>query len=241
MCIRVLFWESVTMVRNLLKYFTRTEWVLWLGSIILIIFAFFFSPDKSILSVVSSLVGVTALIFSAKGNPFGQVLMIIFCIMYGVISYLFCYYGEVLTYVFMTGPMAVYALISWLRNPYEGNRAEVKVNKIRQKEVIFMLVLSVVVTVLFYFILNAFGTANLVISTLSVTTSFLAVYLTARRSPYYALAYAANDIVLIVLWIFASIANPEYISTVVCFVVFLANDIYGFISWRRMEKRQQPK
>lgn len=29
--------------------------------------------------------------------------------------------------------------------------------------------------------------------------SFLAVYLTFRRSPYFALAYAANDIALIVL------------------------------------------
>jgi nicotinamide riboside transporter PnuC len=71
-----------------------------------------------------------------------------------------------------------------------------------------------------------------------VTTSFIAVYLTARRSPFYAIAYAANDIVLIILWLLASISNPEYVTTVACFIVFLINDIYGFISWRRMEKRQ---
>ena len=72
-----------------------------------------------------------------------------------------------------------------------------------------------------------------------VTTSFLAVYLTFRRSPYFALAYAANDIVLIILWILASLYDIRYVSVVVCFIAFFANDIYGFVSWRKMKTRQQ--
>ena len=76
-------------------------------------------------------------------------------------------------------------------------------------------------------------------STLSVTTSFLAVYLTFRRNPYFALAYAANDVVLIVLWILASIDDIRYVSVVVCFAAFLVNDIYGFLNWRKMERRQR--
>ena len=97
---------------------------------------------------------------------------------------------------------------------------------------------TLLVTILFYFILKYFHTANIIPSTLSVTTSFLAVYLTFRRSPYFALAYASNDIVLILLWIMASIYDVKYISVVVCFVAFLLNDIYGFFNWRKMEKRQ---
>jgi len=94
------------------------------------------------------------------------------------------------------------------------------------------------VTVLFYFILKHFHTANILPSTLSVATSFLAVYLTFRRSPYFALAYAANDIVLIVLWILASVTDTRYVSVVVCFAAFLVNDIYGYISWQKMKTRQ---
>ena len=101
-----------------------------------------------------------------------------------------------------------------------------------------MWLLTIIVTVVFYFILKYFNTANIIPSTLSVTTSFVAVYLTFRRSPYFALAYATNDIVLIVLWILASIYDTRYISVVVCFVAFLFNDVYGFISWQKMKKRQ---
>jgi nicotinamide riboside transporter PnuC len=86
--------------------------------------------------------------------------------------------------------------------------------------------------------LNYFNTANLLPSTLSVATSFIAMYLTFRRSPYFALAYASNDVVLIVLWTLASFKNLQYVSVVVCLTVFLVNDLYGFISWQKMKKRQ---
>ena len=189
-------------------------------------------------TLAASLIGATSLIFCAKGNPIGQLLMIVFSILYGIISFTFAYYGEMITYLGMTAPMAVFALISWLKNPYNGNKSEVKVNTISGLEIIFMLVLAAVVTGVFYFILKFFNTANLLPSTLSVTTSFIAVYLTFRRSPYFPLAYAANDLVLIVLWILASLSDSSYISVVICFVMFLANDIYGFISWIKMRKRQ---
>ena len=164
--------------------------------------------------------------------------MIVFSVLYGVISYSFAYYGEMITYLGMTLPMSVVALVAWLWHPYEGKKAEVQVNRIGKKDMIWAVLLTLVVTAVFYFILDAFGTANLIPSTISVTTSFLAVFLTFRRSPYYALAYAANDIVLIVLWVLASMEDIHYVSVVVCFVVFLVNDLYGFISWRRMARRQ---
>lgn len=219
-------------------YFTKLEMGLWAGSVLAILTAFFLFDRVNYMTLAASLIGVTSLIFNAKGNPFGQLLMVIFSAQYGIISYSCHYYGEMITYVGMTGPMALFALISWLRHPYKGNRAEVAVNRIHRREVYLMLLLTVVVTVLFYFILDYFHTANLIPSTLSVTTSFIAVYLTFRRSPYFALAYAANDLVLIVLWTLAAIKNITYISVLICFVVFLVNDLYGFISWRKMEKRQ---
>lgn len=184
------------------------------------------------MTLVASLVGVTSLIFLAKGMLIGQVLVIIFSTFYGIVSYLNAYYGEVLTYVGMTGPMAVVALISWARHPYKDS-GEVEVARVGWREVVGLLLLSVVVTVVFYYLLRALGTANLWVSTVSVTTSFVAVGLTALRSPYYAVGYALNDVVLIVLWLLANNIPMSF-----CFVMFLANDIYGFINWQRMKKRQ---
>ena len=221
------------------NYFSKTELTLWLSSVILIIIAFMIFDREKYLTLIASLIGVTSLIFNAKGNPFGQILMVIFSILYGIISFTFEYYGEMVTYLGMTLPMSIFALISWLRNPYNGNKAEVRVNDIRKTEAVFMWIITAFVTVIFYFILEYFNTANIIPSTLSVTTSFVAVSLTFRRNPYFALAYAANDIVLIILWMLASISDIRYVSVVVCFIAFLVNDIYGYLSWRRMKLKQR--
>lgn len=214
------------------------EKLLWSGSVTLILAAFFVFDRVNYLNLAASLVGVTSLIFAAKANPVGQALMIIFSLLYGIISFGFSYYGEMITYLGMTAPMSVFALISWLRNPYGGSRAEVRVNRIHRREAAVMFAVSAAVTAGFYFILKAFGTANLLPSTLSVTTSFLAVYLTARRCAFFALAYAANDLVLILLWTLAALGDPSYISVTVCFVTFFVNDIYGFVNWTKIYRRQ---
>lgn len=225
-------------IKRWIGYFSKTEWILWLVSTAAVVFSFLLFDRTSYLTLTASLIGVTSLIFCAKGNPFGQLLMIVFGLLYGVISYEMAYYGEMITYLGMTVPMAIFALVSWLRNPYQKGKAEVRVNHLRGREYVFMTVLTLAVTVVFYFILKALGTANLLPSTVSVTTSFAAVYLTFRRCELFALLYAANDIVLLVLWVLASFTDKSYISVVTCFLVFLVNDLYGYISWSNMKKRQ---
>lgn len=220
-------------------YFEKAEIVLWCTSVLLIIGSFFVFDRSNYLMPVASVIGVTSLIFNAKGNPFGQLLMVIFSLLYGIISFTFSYYGEMATYLGMTAPMAVFSLISWLKNPYNGSKSEVRVNQLKLKEIIFMIILTIIITFVFYFVLTYFDTANIIPSTISVTTSFLAVYLTFRRSAYYAVAYAANDVVLIVLWTMATLSDISYLSVIICFAVFLANDIYGFINWSKMQKRQE--
>ena len=225
-------------MKKLTTYFSRGELTLWGGSAGLILVSFFLFDRVNFMTLAASLIGTTSLIFNAKGNPIGQALMILFSLLYGVISYTFSYFGEMITYLGMTGPMALFALIAWLRNPYNGNRSEVAVNRLGYRELVLLHLLSAAVTWGFYFILDYFDTANMIPSTLSVTTSFVAVYLTFRRSPYFALAYAANDLVLIVLWVLAAKEDIRYLSVIICFVTFLVNDLYGFVSWKRMEKRQ---
>lgn len=227
------------MIKKIISYFNKTEIILWSMSVVLITASFIVFDRENYLTLAASLIGATSIIINAKGNPLGMLLMVIFSVLYGIISYSFAYYGEMITYVGMTGPMSFFSLISWLKNPYKGKKSEVAVNHLKLKEIGFMTVLTVIVTVVFYFILKHFNTANLIPSTISVTTSFAAVYLTFRRSAYYSIAYAANDIVLIVLWILAAMHDISYVSVIICFAVFFVNDLYGFISWHRMSKKQQ--
>jgi len=219
------------------RLLNKFELSLWIVSVITVTLSFLLVPDKDILSLLASLIGVTGLIFVAKGLVVGQILVVIFSVFYGIISYFFAYYGEMITYLFMSAPMAIAATIQWYRHPYK-NSEEVEIKEVTKKQIIAMILLSIAVTIVFYFVLKALGTAKLILSTISIATSFAASYLTYMRSPYYALGYALNDIVLIALWIYASISDIAYTPMIFCFVTFLANDLYGYVNWKRMLKYQ---
>lgn len=225
--------------KRLLKFLSPFEWALWIFSLLVITVSFFLGADRYPLTLVASLVGVSALIFIAKGNVIGQFLIIAFSILYGIISWNFRYFGEMITYVFMSLPSAIVACISWLRHPSKAGKSEVEISPMTSKKWILLTLAATAVTTVFYFLLKYFNTANLPLSTVSVTTSFFAAMLLILRSPYYAIGYALNDVVLIGLWVLASIKSISYLPMVFCFLTFLVNDSYGFINWKRMQKRQQ--
>ena len=225
--------------RRLLKFLSPFEWALWICSMLVITVSFFLGADRYPLTLIASLFGVSALIFIAKGNVIGQFLIIGFSILYGIISWNFRYYGEMITYVFMSLPSAIVACISWLRHPSKAGKSEVEISPMTAKKWTFLFLAAAAVTAAFYFILKYFDTANLPLSTLSVTTSFFAAMLLILRSPYYAIGYAFNDGVLIGLWVLASMKSISYLPMVFCFLTFLVNDSYGFINWKRMQKRQK--
>ena len=214
------------------------ERCLWGAFVCTIALASVISRSFEPLTVAASLIGVTAFLFNAKGNVGGQVLAVVFSLLYGIVSLHCRYDDEMIPYLGMSIPIARVSVYTWCKHPCAPGCRQVAAAELQKRQVGWMVLLTALVTAAFYFILAYFHTANLFMSTVSVATSFVASYLTALRSPYYALGYAANDIVLILLWTSACMQNPQYVSMVVCFALFLCNDLYGFYSWQR--RRVQP-
>lgn len=225
-------------MNNPIKMLSKREWIIWMGSLIIVFASNIITTDFDLLTLVAALIGVTSLIFAAKGNVWAQVLMVIFSILYGIISFRFHYWGEMITYLGMTMPMSVWSTITWLKNPSEENGSEVQIQTLNKKHIIGLTISGIFVTGVFYYILKLLNTPNIIFSTISIITSFLATSLTMLRSSYYAIGYAANDIVLIILWVLASLESPAYIPVVVNFSIFFINDMYGFVSWKKREIQQ---
>ncbi len=225
-------------LKNPFKNMKKREWVLWSVSLSVVLLSNIAAGEFDPVTLSATVLGVTALIFVARGDVWGQILSVIFSILYAVNSYRFRYYGEMITYLTMSMPIAAFSVISWLRHPFKKGKNEVKIHKLTKLQIVLLSIGTAAVTVLFYFILKALNTPNLFFSTISITTSFLASSLMLLRNSYYAVAYAGNDIVLIVLWVLASIEDITYLPMIACFLMFLFNDMYGFISWKKREKTQ---
>ena len=112
-------------LRNPFSELTKGEWLLYGGSMGVILLSFLLGSVMDPLVLVASLLGATALIFVAKGDPFGQIVTVVFALFYGWISFRFRYYGEMITYLCMTSPIAIASAVAWYKNPYEQGKAEV--------------------------------------------------------------------------------------------------------------------
>lgn len=216
----------------------KNEIILWVLSVLLLSVSFIITKSNP-LYLAASITGISALLYLAKGEPLGQILTIVFSILYAIVSYQFSYYGEMMTYLLMTLPSAFIATIIWVKHPHEQKKTVVRVSKLTLKKFILLILLTPIVTFLFYVLLKHLETPNLLISTLSISTSFVASILTFFRSRYYALFYALNDLVLITLWSLATLINIIFFPMIICFVIFFIFDLYGFINWKKLSIKQK--
>ena len=70
------------MILESFKSLTKFERNLWITSLITVTCSYLLLPEKDYVNLIASLIGVTSLIFIAKGHVLGQVFGLCFCILY---------------------------------------------------------------------------------------------------------------------------------------------------------------
>jgi len=189
------------------------------------------------ISAVAGIFGLSCVLFAAKGKIICVFLTWGMIVFYSILSFQNKYYGEVFINLCMMFPMTIIQLVAWIKNL--GKDYVVKVNSITKKEIIIVSIVALIAFVIFYFVLKVLNTSQLIFSTISIVTSVLATYFQSRRSKYGFLSFLFNDSVLCVLWAMATLQDIKNISMLIAVALYVVCDIYGFISWGIMQKRQQ--
>ena len=215
------------------------EWILWILTVGPVLAVFLLIPNPDWLTLFSSVIGITSILFIAKGWVLGEFLTAVFTGFYGAVSAVNGFYGEVLSAFGIALPLSVLSIIAWIRHPF-SNSGEVEVGeRISKKQIVLILTLTPLIAVSFLYILRAFGTVNAEIGAVSVSLNSAAAFMKIARNPYFPLVYGVNDLVLITLWVLASLSDSANLPMVACFLGFLVSDLYAWISWRKMKARQR--
>lgn len=224
------------------KLFKNWKWyeLIYLAiSVLVIIVSFVAVKSRDWFVLANALFGVIQTLLVAKGLVYAPFVCLLDLVFYLIISFEQKYYGEVAISLLLTLPLIISSIVTWIKNRSNTNRSIVKVASISKKEILILALATVVGTMGAYFVLKAFNTNQLLVSTLSVVTSIVASYLLLRRSRFYAIVYMLNDIVLIVLWSLSVVSvGLVYLPTVLCFCFYFINDAYGLLCWSRTGKIQ---
>ncbi len=195
-------------------------------------------------TIIDSLYTITYLttaLLMSKGKVESYFIGFVSVFFYGIVSYNQGYYGELLITIFLTFPIMIIGIISWLRHQ-DKEEDVVIISSLSKKEIILAFSSQLVLYWIYFFILKLFNTDLLIISSLSVVTSVLASYFEARRSELSLFCYIANDIVIITLWLIPIISGQtELISVIVGPILLLINDIYGSYNWKKLKEKQKNK
>lgn len=225
------------MIKEYFKQYNKFEIIWMLTSIISIILSGIVFKSE-IATMASSCAAVITAILQAKGKIESQFFSIIVCLLYSYISYKNKYYGEVIFYLLVMFPMSIVGIISWITHKSKKTDT-VEVNKINLKEWVLLAIISIVAFIGLYNLLKYFNTSELLVSTLSMIASSLAIYLLVRRSKYSFIFYLLNDIISIILWGLPVIAgNFLLIPMLIDPLALLISDTYGSFNWNKMEKEQ---
>lgn len=228
------------MLKKILKDWTKLERILLIGSIFLVsLVGIIFKSD--LLTTLCSIVGIITALLLAKGKNLGQIFGLLIVALYSIVSYKNGYYGEMIIYLFIMLPMYILGIRAWIMHQSKETNS-VEVNKISGKEWVIVAIASLICFIGIYFLLKAFNTNQLFISSLSVVDSLFAVYLGMRRSKYSFYFYVVNDLILVALWgIPVILGNLVLVPMVFNPSINLINDIYGIYNWKKLEKKQSIK
>lgn len=223
---------------NLYRYLSKFEWGLLLTSIFSVLIINLIFPDSSIYAFLAAIIGCIYLVFLAKGNYMTFILIVAFSLLYMIDAYQERVYTEIFNNGAIEIPFALLTFLSWRKMHSRKSKYEVKMNKIHLKEILILIAGTAIGLVPLYFAFKYLGSEDLILSLVAIGTHFIAAYLLHRRSKFYAIVYIVNDFAEIVLWFILLFNGGVSAPILVLYFVFLANDIYGFYNWKKIERKQ---
>lgn len=227
-------------IKYYFKDWTKFELTFLISGLLISILSSILFKGTIIDTLYTSLYLITAILMS-KGKVECYFIGFLSVFFYGIVSYNQAYYGELIITIFLTFPIMIIGIISWLRNQDKEDDTVI-ISSLSKLEIILALLSQVVLFWGYYFLLKMFNTDLLIISSISIVTSVLASYFEARRSELSLICYIANDFIIITLWLIPIInGSTELISVLVGPILLLINDIYGTYNWRRIKRKQMEK
>ena len=194
------------------------------------------------LEIISAVLIIVSNFLLAKAKVEGYVLYVASMILYAYIATQFALYGEMVYSILVSTPLAVYGLVKAIRNKRKDKEMGqvIVINKIKRNEILIALSATVVIGIVFFFILQAFNTVFIVVSVLSLSVSIIGEYFIARRSRIGMFGFFLSDVFTITLWIMLLVINGEMnaVPLVATYGMLLINDVYGLVEWRKVGEAQ---
>ena len=207
---------------------------IWLFLFTIIIISLSFYWKDSFIGILASLSGIWCVVLIAKGKIINYYFGIINVIAYAYIAYNQQYYGEVMLNMIYFFPMQFVGIYLWKKRRISNNKNAIKIVYMTNKQRVLWLVVTVVATILYGFVLKHLGGNLPFIDSSSTVMSVIAMILMVFVFVEQWVLWILVDIVSIIMWITVMMNGGNDIAVLVMWTAFLVNAIYGLYNWIKL-------
>lgn len=221
-------------IKNSFKNWTSIDfaWLIIANGIILGLSLYW---GDGIVPIISALTGVTCVIFVSKQMMSNYFFGIINVGLYAYLAFKSRLYGDFMLNAFYYFPMQFIGLYMWTKA--KDSDGDVKSKTLTNKGKIILTIVSIASIAAYSFILSLLGGNIPIIDATSTILSIIAQILMVRRYLEQWYLWVIVNIVSIIMWAVSLTQGSGDMSTLLMWVIFLLNSLYGLYNWRKEHKK----
>lgn len=212
--------------------------ILWLLIAIITIIGLSSYCGDSIVGIISATTGVICVILTGKGKLSAYFFGTINCILYAIISFNATLYGETMLNLLYYLPLQFYGFYLWSKNINPKNKEVIK-KKMSNKNRILILSSIIITTLGYGVILSLLGDKLPYIDSFTTITSIFAMYISVKMYAEQWWIWVVVNIFSIYMWCENLMSGHSNIATLLMWILFLMNSIYGLVKWELESNKEE--
>ena len=221
-------------MKNMFKGWAKLD-IAWLIIAKAIILSLGFYWGDNALSIVMSVTGLTANLLVAKGSilnyPFGIVNVLI----YSFVSYQSALYGDTMLNLLYYAPMNIVGWIYWNKTKDEDGNIGVK--SLTIKQFIDVSILTSITWLTYSLLLIELNDVAPFLDSASTVLSIVGMFLMLCKYREQWYLWIIVNIVTIIMWWIAYQQGTGDLTTLLMWIVYLVNSIYGLVQWLKASNK----
>jgi len=224
------------LIKNEFKGWKKIE-VFWLLLASIIITGLSIYWRDTLMGIISATTGVICVICTGKGKLSAYFFGLINCVLYAIISYKARLYGETMLNLVYYVPMQFIGFYVWNKNM---NNSTYEVNKIHMtnKNRIKWLIIMILSTILYGYILKYLGDAMPFVDSFTTMSSVIAMIVSVKMYSEQWWIWILVDVFSVYMWWINFSMGSENLATLLMWMVYLLNAIIMCIKWEKEVRKK---
>lgn len=222
-------------IKQFFKGWTAIDFI-WIIIANAIILGLGIRNGDSLISLICAVTGVTSVIFCSKQMLANYVVGFINVALYAWLSYDAKLYGDAMLNALYYIPMQFIGYYMWNKAKHQSESNKVEVKKLTLMQII-KIALGTIITILIYSEVLKMLKGNItLIDSASTILSIVAMILMVKQYTEQWYMWVLVNIVSIIMWVVSLSQGVGDLATLLMWVIYLFNSLFGLYNWKREEK-----